>query len=364
MNKEPKDSLEINLSKRKQFLFDDDLEKLQEEFISKKEKCNSKIINKKVKDKEKIEQNNLIIPSGEIKKKKGKKKIKDVISLNLPPINYDNNEQSKIDAANEKEMSLFSKNYKNEENTNINISTGLPETFKIEETNNNNEDMDIIKENKKENYINFDFNNKEYDDINNENNRKIEQMSKEEILEAQNEIFANIPSDLLEKFKSNFFSDQIKESLKENNILNNNNTSDNNINEIKEEKNTQKENDIINDINKNINLNIDNDINEEQKTDEQITLFSYEGKIKKENKEQYLLNNPENKETIDYRYLTFEQLDLKNKFFSLNEINSLLSSSNNLQISIGLHIILNLLENKYIKTFFIKIIKYLNLIVL
>ena len=347
MNKEPKDSLEINLSRRKQFLFDNDLEKLQQEFISKKEKCNSKIINKKVKDKEKIEQNNLIIPSGEIKKKKGKKKIKDVISLNLPPLNNDNNEPSKIEAANNKEASLFSKNYKNEENTNINISTGLPETFKIEETNYNNEDMDIIKENKKENYINFDFNNKEYDDINNENNRKIEQMSKEEILEAQNEIFANIPSDLLEKFKSNFFSDQIKESLKENNILNNNNTSDNNINEIKEEKNTQKENDIINDINKNINLKIDSDINEEQKTDEQITLFSYEGKIKKENKEQYLLNNPENKETIDYRYLTFEQLDLKNKFFSLNEINSLLSSSNNLQISIGLHIILNLLENKY-----------------
>ena len=48
------DSLETKLGKRKQFLFDNDLEKLQKEFIAKKEKCNSKIIkldNKKLKKK-------------------------------------------------------------------------------------------------------------------------------------------------------------------------------------------------------------------------------------------------------------------------------------------------------------------------
>ena len=69
--------------------------------------------------------------------------------------------------------------------------------------------------------------------------------------------------------------------------------------------------------------------------------------MKKENKEKYLINNPEFKETIDYRFLTFNQLELKNKYFSLDEINALLSSSNNLHISIGLHTILNLIKKKY-----------------
>ena len=44
MIKESLDSLETKLGKRKEFLFDTDLEKLQNEFISNKEKCNTKII--------------------------------------------------------------------------------------------------------------------------------------------------------------------------------------------------------------------------------------------------------------------------------------------------------------------------------
>ena len=43
------DSLEAKLGKRKQFLLDNDLEKLQQEFLAKKEKCNSKIIKIKIK---------------------------------------------------------------------------------------------------------------------------------------------------------------------------------------------------------------------------------------------------------------------------------------------------------------------------
>ena len=357
-------SLETKLGKRKQFLFDNDLEKLQKEFIAKKEKCNSKIIkldNKKIEKEANFK--NLIIPTGEIKRKKGKKKVKDVITLNLPPLN----QEKEIDIKkNPESSSLFSINYNKLEEKNKNINqipidinktTGLPDTFKIEQieketkieedkTINAIKEMDI----EKVNNIDFkeeQFKSKEYEEINNENQKKIEQMSKEEILEAQKEIFASIPSDLLEKFKSNFFTQQIKKSLHE--------KERNKSKEIKLEENKNKENNIIMNQNKdNINLNfkkiLNNKTNDSQSVsnnNEEIILFSYEGNMKKENKEKYLINNPELKETIDYRFLTFNELELNNKYFSLDEINALLSSSNNLQISIGLRIILNLLKNKY-----------------
>ena len=365
MIKESLDSLETKLGKRKQFLFDNDLEKLQQEFLDKKEKCNTKIIkNSQSKKENENNKNNFTIPTGEIKKKKGKKKVKDVISLNLPPLNNENDINS-----NEKKsenVSLFSLNYnkieeknKNRDNNatiNINKITGLPDTFKIETIDNGkngNEDKNINEKNeiKKmeidiEDIKEEEFNSKEYDEINKENQKKIEQMSKEEIMEAQKEIFASIPSELLEKFKSNFFTQQIKKSLheKENNILK----------EIQTEEKKDKENNNIKDIENEIKIekeiikeNINSNLESKKESKEEIILFSYEGKIKKENKEKYLIDNPEMKETIDYRFLTFDQLELKNKFFSLAEINALLSSSNNLQISIGLRITINLLKNKY-----------------
>ena len=358
------DSLETKLGKRKQFLFDNDLEKLQKEFIAKKEKCNSKIIkleNKKSENEANFR--NLIIPTGEIKQKKGKKKVKDIITLNLPPLNQENEINTK---KNPESSSLFSINYNKLEEKNKNINripidinktTGLPDTFKIEQIEKESkieEDKTInaikemeIEEVNDENIKEELFKSKEYEEINNENQKKIEQMSKEEILEAQKEIFASIPSDLLEKFKSNFFTQQIKKSLHE--------KESNKSKEIKLEENKNKENNIIMNQNKdNINLNfkkiLNNKTNDSQSVlnnNEEIILFSYEGNMKKENKEKYLINNPELKETIDYRFLTFNELELNNKYFSLDEINALLSSSNNLQISIGLRIILNLLKNKY-----------------
>ena len=49
--------------------------KLQKEFLANKEKCSVKIIKKAPNKKEnEINTNNLIFPTGEIKKKKGKKK--------------------------------------------------------------------------------------------------------------------------------------------------------------------------------------------------------------------------------------------------------------------------------------------------
>lgn len=358
------DSLETKLGKRKQFLFDNDLEKLQKEFIAKKEKCNSKIIkleNKKSENEANFK--NLIIPTGEVKQKKGKKKVKDIITLNLPPLN----QEKEVSNKNYPESSsLFSINYNKLEEKNKNINqipidinktTGLPDTFKIgqieketkieeDKTINAIKEMDIEEVNN-EDIKEEQFKSKEYEEINNENQKKIEQMSNEEILEAQKEIFASIPSDLLEKFKSNFFTQQIKKSLHE--------KESNKSKEIKLEENKNKENNIIMNQNKdNINLNfkkiLNNKTNDSQfvsNNNEEIILFSYEGNMKKENKEKYLINNPELKETIDYRFLTFNELELNNKYFSLDEINALLSSSNNLQISIGLRIILNLLKNKY-----------------
>ena len=356
------DSLEAKLGKRKQFLLDNDLEKLQREFLAKKEKCNSKIIKVENKNKENEANKKILkIPSGEIKQKKGKKKVKDIISLNLPSMEIktedisskNQSEASSLFAINYNKLEENSKN-KSEDSTNINIniSTGLPNTFKIDpiekEINIKENDkinikkeidnIEIISETNKDK----DLESKEYEEINKENQKKIEQMSQEEILEAQKEIFASIPSDLLEKFKSNFYTQQIKKSLheKESNILK----------ETKVAENNNKENNILNPNNDNINLNFktiqeNNKSNSEENNE--IILFSYEGKMKKENKEKYLITNPEIKETIDYRYLTFNQLELNNKYFSLDEINALLSSSNNLQISIGLRIVLNLLKNKY-----------------
>ena len=364
MIKESIDSLESKLGKRKEFLFDNDLDKLQKEFLANKEKCSVKIIKKAPNKKEnEINTNNLIFPTGEIKKKKGKKKVKDVISLNLPPLINDNEINNKNQNKSEN-ISLFSLNYnkieeKNKANDtnnnpiNINITTGLPDTFKIEEIkkeSNIKSERDnniLIKENEKNEIKNDndiikeeEFKSKEYDEINKENQKRIEQMSKDEIMEAQKEIFAAIPSDLLEKFKSNFFSQQIKKSLhqKEENILK----------DIKSEENKNIENNIIKEKNSDINNNLDKKDNiETKKENEEIILFSYEGNMKKENKEKYLIDNPEMKDSIDYRFLTFNQLELTNKYFSLEEINALLSSSNNLQISIGLRIILNLLKKKY-----------------
>ena len=379
--------LEIKLGERKKFLLDNNLEKLQEEFLKKKEKCSSKIIKNeqpKTNNNQSNTNNNIVFPVGEIKKKKGKKKIKDVITLNLPQLNTNQGQNQNLNN-NTTKRSLFSLNYNEQENKDkkVNIKTGLPETFKItniinkEQDNINNNINNInIDDNKNINNINIDdnnninknfenndklnkkedFNSKEYDEINNENQRKIEQMSEEEILAAQKEIFASIPSDLIEKFKDNFFTNQIKKSLnaKDNNILNKgSNNYEQKLNEkenIKKEDSSNKTNISINNNLKNLNLNTLNNSSEASEENKEIILFSYDGKMKKENKNEYMLNNPESKEMIDYRYLTFEQLELKNKYFSLEEIHSLLSSSNSLQISIGVKTIYNLLKKNYHKT--------------
>ena len=352
------DTIESKISQRKQFLLDENIEKLQEEFLKKKEKCSSKMT--KIKPSEPIQNQsasntNILFSSGEIKKKKGKKKIKDVITLNLPQLSPCLTQNI---YKNENQRSLFSLNYDeyNKKCINkININTGLPDTFKIQEKINEKKEKELSDKNIKENsnliINNLDekndeknkimeekFLSKEYKEINDENEKKIQQMSKEEILEAQKEIINSIPNDLIQKFKNNFFTQQIKKSLnkKENNILNF---------EIKSTNKNEKEKAKLYNQENNSNINIQNDFNlnelnkKEKINNQEIIMFSYEGKIKKQKKMFYLLNNPEQKEMIDYRHLTFEQLDLENKYFSLEEITALLSSSNSLQILYALRMV-------------------------
>ena len=216
----------------------------------------------------------------------------------------------------------------------------------IKDDNNHNLAKNNNSNNKNHVNIKEKYESKEYDEISKENDKKIQNMTQEEILAAQKEIFASIPEDLIQQFKDNIFSKKIKQSLKmqenlldprnKNNFPNENEDNDKNNSNIKSKNNLN-----LNSLNNNEKIN--NESNE-------IILFSYDGKIKRENKKQYMINNPENKEMIDYRYLTFEQLELKNKYFCIEELHSLLASSNNLQISIGIKIIFSILENNYHKT--------------
>ncbi len=288
MIKESFGSLETKLGKRKEFLFDNDLDKLQKEFLANKEKCSVKIIKKAPNKKEnEINTNNLIFPTGEIKKKKGKKKVKDVISLNLPPLINDNEINNKNQNKSEN-VSLFSLNYnkieeKNKANDtnnnpiNINITTGLPEKFKIEEIvkeSNIKSEKDnniLIKENEKneikeeipdflrgeEDKINNDyipdFLKGEEDKINNDNDRETQSKNNQEQKNDENKIdnLFNKRKDINNLFNANnnLFADERNDENEENinkeddkafnNLFNsknnvNKNTFNNNSNNIKQ----------------------------------------------------------------------------------------------------------------------------------
>ena len=351
MNKESADSLELKIGQRKKLLFNKDLEQMQKDFLEKKEKCNSKIIkltqeNKNIQIKNK---NPEITLSSNVKKVKGKKKIKDIITLNIPLSNTISNPKSNLNEP----KSLFSLNFDNNPKLNeVDINTGLPQTFKIKENKSEIENNKEIKENKENNKIETEKNQKdntknyhkckEYEKINEENNERISQMSKEEILAAQKEILSMLPTDLIEKIKKGGLKEQMQKCL-ENPELENKN--DSNFDEISENNNEEiNENLNINEITKSNDDENSKKKNQENKESKEVILYSYDGKIKK-----ILSQNQDNEKEnmIDYRNLTFNELELNNKYFSLNEINFLLSSSNHLQVSIGLKIIYNILQNNY-----------------
>ena len=117
-------NLEVNIRKRKEFILRDDLDNLQKDFIEKKEKCDVHI--KKLKQETPIQ----IAKPSEIKKVKGKKKIKDVITLDIPL-----NQNSTASSKKEKE-SLFGLTYDDKpqiiNKEQLDKETGLPSTFKLE----------------------------------------------------------------------------------------------------------------------------------------------------------------------------------------------------------------------------------------
>ena len=150
MIKESLDSLETKLGQRKKFLLDDNLEKLQEEFLKNKEKCCSKILKKEKPKEDNAKSNintNVMFPSGEVKKKKGKKKVKDVITLNLPPLNPAVNENINTKPISQSLFSLnFEENKNKNETINVNLITGLPDTFKISDKINKSQQNKNIEE--------------------------------------------------------------------------------------------------------------------------------------------------------------------------------------------------------------------------
>lgn len=288
--------LEINIRKRKELLLRSDIDQMQKEFLEKKEKCNVKI--KKENPQPEIKINN----APKIKQLKGKKKIKDIISLDIP-IGSIKKEENKE----EKKESLFGQNIKSQlSSININTiekETGLPNTFKLDTFNNPpKKKVEIISKKEeivnthKENTIDTQKYEKDnfYDKINEENLEKIKKMSKKELEETQKEIMMKIPSSLIKKMKGGLFHKKFQEKYK-------------------------------------------------AKVPEKVTIgYNYVGEPKpiKEESEKELSNK------IDFAKLTFNEMDLSKKFFSLLEIYNLISSSNPIQISLGLKILFNLLNKK------------------
>ena len=322
--------------KRKIELLSDDLEEMQKEFLDKKEKCNVKI------KKEKIEesQNKPIEKiSSKIEKIKGKKKTRDVISLNIP-LNLGN-----VNIPKQKE-SLFGLNFEKEEKNfdinKIDKKTGLPGTFKL--GNYDNELKKIIQDKKNENnrdnsIKNIEENNfeddSEYAKINTENIKLIQGMSKKELLENQMEIYQKIPTDLIEKMKKGYFRKQLEKEFgktkkSQNENLNLNKKDINNKNKIenhlkKANENNQKKICIMKDE----------------------YLFKYNGEVKKISvNENELEKDKDNNSKVDFSHLTFNELELNSKYFSLKEIYNLLSSSNVMHISFGIKVLYNLVDKK------------------
>ena len=297
-------NLEVNIRKRKEFILRDDLDNLQKDFIEKKEKCDVHI--KKLKQETPIQ----IAKPSEIKKVKGKKKIKDVITLDIPL-----NQNSTASSKKEKE-SLFGLTYDDKpqiiNKEQLDKETGLPSTFKLESyekktkvltpspnlstfnpTREVKEDKPILPV--KENAI-------DYNEVNKSNIEAIKKMSKQEIEEMQKEIMKKIPSSLLKKMKAGYFQNKLKNEL------------------------TSKSKPKVN-------------------TKEEI-VFNYEGTAKK-TKESVDTNT----NSIDFTHLKFDDIDLSKKFFSLFEVYNLLSSSNPIQITLGLKILFNLITKKLYKEY-------------
>ena len=329
--------------KRKNELLRDDLDEMQKEFLDKKEKCHVKIKKEKIEDNNNNKSTEKI--ESKIKKIKGKKKTRDVISLNIP-LNLGN-----INIPKQKE-SLFGLNFEKEEKNfdinKIDNKTGLPGTFKLE--NYDNELKKIVEDNKIENKKendnsiknneenNFD-NDSEYAKINTENIKLIQSMSKKELLENQMEIYQKIPTDLIEKMKKGYFRKQLEKEFgktknSQNENLNSNKKDINKINGI--ENNLKKENE--NNQKKNIMMK-----------DE--CLFKYNGEVKKISINENELEKEKDNTKVDFSHLTFNELELNSKYFSIKEIYNLLSSSNVMHISFGIKVLYNLVEKKLYKEY-------------
>ena len=300
--------------KRKDLLFRKDLESMQKEFLENKEKTSVKLTKREQHPNQPRINDPLNVNVNTIKttKIKGKKKVKDVIALDIP-ISGKFNEQLEI-------KSLFRENIAENNKLStlqaIDKESGLPPVFKLKKEGSLKVNKEItIEKNVNEKQEQIKEIKDEYNKINNENLEKIKKMSKEEFDAAQKEILTSIPSNFIEKMKKGFYSKKLKKTSKNIKSLN--------------ESQTKNPSDSISLV-------------------DEIILYDYNGntkiqKISKETKEDSFISF---KNKIDFSKLTFNEIDLEHKFFSLSELYNLLSSSNPIQISFSLKVLFNLLSKR------------------
>ena len=182
------------------------------------------------------EKNNLPLISEQKTKTAPKKKIKDIIKLDINIFSSQSNNLDNNIGNIDNKPTIFSKNLNFQKNIDkeLDLKTGLPKIFKtteiLEQPYNllanypeNKSNLDIIEnnqmnsntENKLDKIKISEIKNNEYKNIHNKNLELITNMSKEELFNNIQTIKSNIPNELLEKMKSGFFQKKLSNYSKD-----------------------------------------------------------------------------------------------------------------------------------------------------
>jgi hypothetical protein len=290
-----------------------DLENLQEEFLKQTNANNLSVkLNKSEKNKNTAENNSKNIL---VEKKLGRKKEKDIIKLELD-INTGVGEIEKI----QKEtifVKAFNDIKENIINKPISKVTGLPETFKIEDYTKYNNTNNKTTNNERKNYIDIISNekieDKEYSEIHNQNIKAIKEMSKDDLIKYNQVLKTSIPAKLLEKMKTGYFQKTLRQA------------------KIKPD-----EDDLAKESVQDQDEKQAEEIQIAKKDVKLVKGFNYNGELK----------DIEEVDIKDYSKVSFEELELANKYFSTKELSNLLSSSSDNHITIGLKVIKNIFSKQ------------------
>jgi hypothetical protein len=287
---------------RKKVLKRKDLESLQEEFLK---QTTPNTLSVKLNKENKLTNSK----SENSKERKVGKKTKDIIRLDMD-----------IDRGSDipKKESLFIKalgEFKHIKNNAISKETGLPETFKIADF-----EKYVTQKNNKtnNNYLevleNETIKDDEYKDIHAENVQLIKDMSKDDLVKYAQMLKTSVPPKLLEKMKSGHYQKTFKKELK--------------IAELP---------DKLEEIENGISIPSE----EINKTTPKVKVIGYNY-----NAEYKYIEDIDIK---DYSKISFNDLELSNRYFSLKELSNLANSTLDNHILIGLKIIKKVLAKYYLE---------------